>query len=384
MARRELKSYRWNGTEWTSVPESFCSTYERPSSDEPIRIATFNVLADCFPWFVEMAIRSPERLEWLCDGIRNLNPTVLGLNELTMNALQRLQECPFIRENYFLTARSNQTEDENQTQMENFSESKVLFPHQCVIMSKLPLAEVFTIPVSGRKREAIAIKVQIGQTEDTSVYICSHHATPYQSIKNAQLRAQQIRDIMNVLVPLNHPFIIMGDLNLYHEFEDAVVIDNQLIDAWAQTHFSNEDPFNDKNLGYTFDSIKNTLIPYYIPGSCAKMRLDRILFSNRFPAFAKAPCRLWADEPIKADNYLFPSDHFGLSIDIFLENASHPREPGIVKMSLGIADPAAEETLRRNAQNTNDERRDRVGIVRKTKAWTSHVFWLGGRALGLK
>lgn len=384
MARRELSSYRWNGTEWASVSESFHVNNERSSSEEPIRMATFNILADCFPWFVEMAIRSPERLEWLCDGIMNLNPTIIGLNEVTMNALQRLQECPFIRENYFLTARSNQNQDDDNSQMENFAESKVLFPHQCVIMSKLPLVEVFTISVSGRKREAIAVKVQLGHTEDTSVYICAHHATPYQSIKNAQLRAQQIRDIMNVLVPLNHPFIIMGDLNLYHEFEDAVIIDNQLIDAWAQTHFSNEDSFNDKNLGYTFDAIRNSLIPYYIPGSCEKMRLDRILFSNGFPAFAIKPCRIWADEPIKSDNYLFPSDHFGLSIDIFLDNTSYQKQSGIAKMSLGIPDPSAEETLRRNAQNNNDQRPDRIGIVRKTKALTSHLFWLGGRALGLK
>ena len=69
-------------------------------------------------------------------------------------------------------------------------------------------------------------------------------------------------------------------------------------------------PFNDENAGYTFDAVKNTLIPYYIPGERKQMRLDRILFSRGFPAFAITPCAMSANEPIKFDNYLFPCDHF--------------------------------------------------------------------------
>ncbi|CAF5079181.1 unnamed protein product, partial [Rotaria sp. Silwood1] len=242
-------------------------------------------------------IRSAERYEWLCNGIINLNPTIIGLNEVTITALQRLQECSFIRENYFIT----EIFDGN-----NNGNTNLLFPHWCVILSKLPLIEVFAISVSGRKREAIVGKVQLGSTIETCVYICAHHATPYKKVQNTQLRAQQIRDIIDVLVPLNHPFIIMGDLNLYYEFEDTIVIDNKLIDAWAQTHFSSKYPFNDKNIGYTFDALKNTLIPYYIPGACRQMRLDRILFSHGFPALAITPCTICANEPIKSDDYLFP------------------------------------------------------------------------------
>ncbi|CAF5048800.1 unnamed protein product, partial [Rotaria sp. Silwood1] len=247
MSRRELCSYRWDGTKWAIVTKSFHSELESkssvnigtnvkntvPKANEPIRIATFNILADCFSWFIEMAIRSAERYEWLCNGIINLNPTIIGLNEVTITALQRLQECSFIRENYFIT----EIFDGN-----NNGNTNLLFPHWCVILSKLPLIEVFAISVSGRKREAIVGKVQLGSTIETCVYICAHHATPYKKVQNTQLRAQQIRDIIDVLVPLNHPFIIMGDLNLYYEFEDTIVIDNKLIDAWAQTHFSSKYP----------------------------------------------------------------------------------------------------------------------------------------------
>ncbi|CAF5109682.1 unnamed protein product, partial [Rotaria sp. Silwood1] len=106
MSRRELYSYRWDDTKWAIVTKLFHSELESRSSvntatnventvpkvKEPIRIATFNILADCFPWFVEMTIRSAERYEWLCNGIINLNSTIIGLNEVTITALQRLKE----------------------------------------------------------------------------------------------------------------------------------------------------------------------------------------------------------------------------------------------------------------------------------------------------
>ncbi|CAF4547940.1 unnamed protein product [Rotaria sp. Silwood2] len=389
MPRRELHSYRWDGTKWAIVTKPSHSELEFRSSvnittnventvpkvNEPIRIATFNILADCFPWFVEMAIRSAERLEWLCNGIINLNPTIIGLNEVTITALQRLKECSFIRENYFITDIFDENNNDN---------TNPLFPHGCIILSKLPLIEVFAISVTGRKREAIVGKVQLGSTIETCVHICAHHATPYKKVQNTQLRAQQIRDIIDILEPLNHPLIIMGDLNLYYEFEDAIVIDNKLVDAWAQTHFSSKYPFNDKNVGYTFDALKNTLIPYYIPGACAQMRLDRILFSHGFPAFAITPCTMWANEPIKSDNYLFPSDHFGLFIDFVLEKTDNNKQSEITMMSLSKSDPSAEEILRHNAQNNNDQGPNRLGLMRQTVALTSHAIWLGAVALGLK
>ncbi|CAF5148624.1 unnamed protein product, partial [Rotaria sp. Silwood1] len=127
MSRRELYSYRWDDTKWAIVTKLFHSELESRSSvntatnventvpkvKEPIRIATFNILADCFPWFVEMTIRSAERYEWLCNGIINLNSTIIGLNEVTITALQRLKECSFIRENYFITDIFDENNNDN-------------------------------------------------------------------------------------------------------------------------------------------------------------------------------------------------------------------------------------------------------------------------------
>ena len=192
--------------------------------------------------------------------------------------------------------------------------------------------------------------------------------------------AQQIRDIVNVLQPLGLPFVIMGDLNLYYPFEDAIIIDNQLIDAWAQTHFSSIYPFNDANEGYTFDALKNTMIPYYTPGNSRQMRLDRILFSSGFRAFALAPCTMWANEPIKYGTYLFPSDHFGLYIDLVINAPDDERRT----MPLGESEASVEQVLQRNAEQDTDPRAYRLGFVRTAVALTSHTAWLTGVALGLK
>ncbi len=386
MSRRELCSFRWDGTQWatvtTSAPlQSFATNQQNTNSiiSKTLRVATFNILADCFPWFIEMAIRSAERFEWLCNGITILNPTIIGLNEVTSNALQQLQQCPFIRENYFITESFDEKKIDGTSDLKTCTNG-LLSPHGCVILSKLPLLETFAISVSGSAREAVIGKVQIDNNLHSCVYFCAHHTTAYQTPKNAQLRAQQIRDIVEVLQPLGLPFVIMGDLNLHYQFEDSVVIDNELVDAWAQTHFSRIHPFNDNNEGYTFDAVKNTLIPYYIPGEQRQMRLDRILFSREFPAFAISPCAIWANEPVKSDNYLFPSDHFGLFIDLVTDVT----DDNMRVLSIGKPDPSAEEILNRNAQNNKDRRAYRLGLVRTTVAFTSHIFWLGAVALGLK
>ena len=125
---------------------------------------------------------------------------------------------------------------------------------------------------------------------------------------------------------------------------------------------------------------KKTLIPYYIPGECRQMRLDRILFSKGFPALAIAPCILWANEAIKAEDYLFPSDHFGLSIDIVPKVTEKYSET----IPLGEPDPSANEILRQNAENKADAGPYRQGIARTTTALAAHLVRLGAKSVGLK
>lgn len=370
MSRRQLVCFRWNGTEWAPVTSP---SHPQPTSGEPVRIATLNILADCFPWYVKMAIRSADRYAWLCDGIRRLNPTLLGLNEVTSTALRQLQRCPFIRENYFLTECATDSDGDQPEPCAN----GLCWPHGTILLSKLPLLDAFALPLARSRRQAVVGRIQLGAD---LVHVCAFHVRSQQTPRNAEIRARQIRDIARALQPLGCPFALMGDFNLHYLFEDAVVIDNQLIDAWAQTHYSALPPFNDGQPGYTFDAVDNTFVPCYIPGERRRMRLDRILFSCGFPAFAIGPCALWANEPIQSGSYLFPSDHFGLSIDLRVD-ATNENGPMI---SIGQPDANAEEILHRNAQNNADRTPYRLQPMRTTWAFTAHAVWLGAVALGLK
>ena len=370
-----MTSFRWDGNDWHEATfSSDCSANDLSSGNidsatagGPIRIATFNILADCWPWFVEKAIRSTERFECLSKAISVLNPTILGLNEVTPNALNCLLQSPFIRENYFVTATS--------------ANSQHITPHGSVVLSKLPIMEVFTIAVTGRNRDAVVGKIRLSEMPETCIHFCSLHTTARQRPKNAQLRAQQVRDVINILRPLSLPFIIAGDLNLYYNCEDAVIIDQNLIDAWAQTHFSELNPFNDQDPGYTFDSVKNTLIPYYSPGNCRQMRLDRILLSDGFPAYAKQPSALWADSPVRNGYYLFPSDHFGLYIDIYLGKSIEQQS---TTMPLSEPDIKTLEILHQHSRMDFVGQRYSPTVLRTAAAWISHILWLGASTLSLK
>jgi endonuclease/exonuclease/phosphatase family metal-dependent hydrolase len=306
MSQHTLTSFRWYGNDWQAATSTLDCSRNNPSSDTihsetdggQIRIATLNILADCWPWFIEKVIRSTERYEGLIEAIFDLDPTILGQNEVTPSDLTFLLQSPFIRKNYFITATSTNCQH--------------ITPHGSVVLSKLLIVEVLTIAVTGRNRDAVVGKIRLSEMAETCIHFCSLHTTHRQS------RVQQVRDVIDTLQPLSLPFIIAGDLNLYYEYEDAMIIDQNLMDAWAQTHFSELTPFNDQDPGYTFDSVKNTFIPSYSPGNCRQMRLDCILFSHGFPAYAKQSSVLWANNPIRNDCYLFSSDHFGLYIDIYL------------------------------------------------------------------
>lgn len=380
MSQRQLSIFRWNGAQWCPIDESSTQKQSIDLSDEqePIRVAAFNVLADRSSWYIEAAIKSQERFEWLPDGIRQLNPSIIALNEVSVKALRHLQTSPFIRANYFISEHVNEVNEQDNKSPTTNSANGLCNPHGTIILSRLPLVKAFAVGLARSKREAVVVQAVFGRH---LVNVCGLHLRSLQMPGVNQARAEQMRDITNALRSLEYPFILMGDLNLHSLSEDSVVIENRLIDAWAQTHFSDKTPFNDGQPGFTFDAVLNTFIVYNSPGEYRQMRLDRILFSSGFPARAISPCTLWANHLIKDGSYLFPSDHFGLSIDLTSHLKSVHDDTTI---SLGEPDAAAQEILRRNAENNVEQKTARFVLLRRIAGFTSHVGWLGAVALGLK
>jgi hypothetical protein len=111
------------------------------------------------------------------------------------------------------------------------------------------------------------------------------------------------------------------------------------------------------------------------------MRLDRILLPDGFSAYAKQPSALWADSPIRNGYYLFPSDDFGLYIDIYL---GKPIEQQSIIMPLGEPDTKALEVLHQHSRMDFVGQRYSPTVLRTAAAWTSHIMWLGASMMGLK
>ncbi|CAK9075273.1 unnamed protein product [Durusdinium trenchii] len=296
------------------------------SAVQTLRVATLNVLADCFPWAVELMICSEDRrralVTWQSDQtarrrtssppslkvveMAELDATVLGLNEVTPGLLAALLAEPFVRQSYWV---SQLTMDQT---------------HGCVLFSKIPFVVVLQKQVT-ETRPKKQRKVVIGVFEDKDAApfaVVSQHTQAHQSEENLQLRKLQIRNACAAAVEAlgtdadHAAFVLMGDLNFHYLCEDSTILENHLLDLWAESHFDEGSGTIDE--GYTYDSQTNLMVPRYVVGENRRMRLDRILcsraFFERFQVANK--CRLWAQQPINERETLWISDHYGLVVDL--------------------------------------------------------------------
>ena len=89
----------------TGIPAKALSTTPNSAMDigtRKLRLATMNILADCFPWFVRLAIASEDRFEALCREVEQLDATIVAMNEVTESSLEKLLANNFVRSNYYV------------------------------------------------------------------------------------------------------------------------------------------------------------------------------------------------------------------------------------------------------------------------------------------
>lgn len=103
----------------------------------------------------------------------------------------------------------------------------------------------------------------------------------------------------------NENIIILGDLNLHLIHETAKIYLMNYYDSWLEVE-------GDK-LGYTWDPMMNKLIGWFLPFDNRRMRLDRILVRSGSKIRPKG-ISIDFNEKIPNSLFLFPSDHFGLTM----------------------------------------------------------------------
>lgn len=363
------------------------SSSSPPSSASALRVVTFNVLADCFPYAVRLAIKSEARFPALVKQLVELDATFCGLNEVTENSLELILADPFIRSNYFVTEivpdrTAADRKPGNRSHRAKGTPGGLISPHGCVLLSKFPFVECFEVPpYLGGPRSAILGVVDLPNARGL-LGVCSIHTIAFQSHENKIKREVQLKlatemghKLIDEMVAARANsgkdkagFIIMGDMNLHFVNEDKNVIALDMCDAWAETHFG---PGQDQDPGMTFNAKTNTMIPRYIPGEKRLMRLDRILISQGSKLGFASPCKIFGDSPVDSsasNKEVFLSDHYGLVVDLTVADAPLKRVPEV------------EALLKSNADLPNDDRN--FSPLEFTLGLIPHAFWLAGRFTG--
>eukprot|EP01098_Paradermamoeba_levis_P014136 TRINITY_DN6647_c0_g1_i4.p1 TRINITY_DN6647_c0_g1~~TRINITY_DN6647_c0_g1_i4.p1 ORF type:complete len:397 (-),score=102.02 TRINITY_DN6647_c0_g1_i4:354-1544(-) len=327
-------------------PNNSSNKHQQLSSDfdcRKLRVAALNVLHDEEFWLVKQISRPLERQRRIFSILEALGADVVCLNEVTPSFLRLLLDQKWVRERYLVSdvvkdaAQRGGKEEGRETKNGSLNHPNTFMGN--LILSKLPIKHVFHYTFSPKcaplRRGAVFVELQSQQTKRKLVVTCAH-ITAYQN--SSALRQTQLNELIGELCkfyssPQNDvDFILAGDLNFHHEWENFFVEKNSLkpfVDLWKKTHSS-------KDYNYTFDFERNRLIlTKFMFMERRKMRLDRILLSQdsflNSHWFPVSPMTIFADQPV-ADNgsvfsYLFPSDHFGLFVD--LSNDSAQREKSV-------------------------------------------------------
>jgi len=326
-----------------------------PVLEEPLRLATLNVLFDTKlrggePMLPEV-LQHDIRYDAICKELGSLGAHIIGLNEVTHTMLEKLLQQEWVRKDYRVSAVPYDPRCTDLSAVKSFGN---------VMLSRLNVISVEHIrspAVLGEAREFPVMTLRIASCGDTpkTIAIASAHliAFPY---LNEGRRAQQLQALTSELARSSRGLdgcVIMGDFNFHRDSEAA-----SIPSGWSEVPAV-------VAAGPTWDITRNTMLPHYLPFRniyngfgigygkvwSTQMRLDRVLVMGSAFDHDAAASKTFADQPISAtrdsrntavhqgadvnpealpfcelhrqlpwEAYLFPSDHFGLVIELPLQS----------------------------------------------------------------
>ena len=320
--------------EWLHVQRSPAaqSTYKL---ERPIRMATLNCLHDHAQ--AEL-LQHAKRHDAICRELRALDADVIGLNEVTRPLLERVLQEPWVRESFTVSVLGDDERCAKQGATTSAAFGNVL-------LSKIPPASVEYIeqPGDGRHSHVMSLSITRGGAP-LRMTVCSTHLTAFPWLMEGR-RRRQVEDLTSALTSAgNDACVVMGDFNFHREAENA-----SIPDGWSEVPAV-------VALGPTWDFGRNPMLAHYLPlrniyngfglgadSSLAwpsPMRLDRVLVHGTALDCGAAKARIFADQPVDErargraplpqagrelseahralpwQEYLFPSDHFGLCFEL--------------------------------------------------------------------
>lgn len=258
-----------------------------------LKIVTYNVLFPSIFGFVsELVVRSATRYALQMEMLEQLNADVICLNEVVPWYVSLLMEQKWVQNGYFLS--------DICTTANAMHNGSLGVTHGCFILSKLPIQQLSTVSILDLSRKAI-----VAQYADSSC-ICAVHLTAY--AENIKKRDTELSFLVQQLQTISQDCILLGDLNLHAPEEKQLFEKHNFVDVWPM--------MNGDELGYTYDAQANWLIKtIFATFEKRQMRLDRILLSSKCSWQPCSKVQMIGTEGVAWD-YLFPSDHFGLTVQL--------------------------------------------------------------------
>ena len=240
-----------------------------------LTVATFNV------WFDDYFFET--RLRAILQILKESEADVIGLQEVTVEALDVLSKDPWLRDSHFLSDVDGAT----------FRDYGV------VLLSKLPIEriEVCTLPGPMERRMVLASFVVNGEPLEIAV-------VHLESLKtSSRVRVQQLHALFDRLQEARHA-VMMGDFNFDPSWPENSYLDPEFVDVWS--HLRPGEP------GFTEDTDVNRMRALRT-GKTKKVRFDRVLLKTSRSSWIAQEIQRLGMTPVSPDQPLvFPSDHFGL------------------------------------------------------------------------
>lgn len=302
----------------------------------PLRVATLNVLKDDAG--NAEALRHSVRHEAICDELMELDADVIGLNEVTATFLARLLRDERVRATYTVSTVLDDSMCQEHAAVRGL-------PHMGnVLLSRwAPVALEYVTLATGRSREVHVMTLSLCPAPGARplrVACASAHFQAFPWLFE-RIRRTELHGVAAELWPASSSAsatppdgaVIMGDFNFHREAETS-----SIPEGWSEFP-------SVRDLGPTWDSPGNPMLNIMLPqhnvyngmgtgfGWPNRLRLDRVVARGGALDRESATARLFANARIHNgqeavtepwQEYLFPSDHFGIVVDIPLLAAAPP------------------------------------------------------------
>jgi exonuclease III len=210
--------YLNNRTEWKELPAE--KVINQVSSPYKFGILSWNV------WIFEE--NREERIKALIDKIRNKPPDFILFVENTPQSQHVIEQQAFIRENYFTSVVTPQTQQST---------------YKVSIMSRFPISSLNLYDLPWSTRRAIVADFHFKtESKEFSFSLIGTALCYLNKLKGVHLvseyyqtnqRAEQLAFLQSKLDP-QQPHFILGDLNLHVKAEDESFEKLEYTDTWKQ------------------------------------------------------------------------------------------------------------------------------------------------------